>query len=1025
MKGVLSRIKYKILLVLTGSMLVFFMFSNAVSLSTKAEPGELSESGSEAPTDEVQMADFESSDPPAENPPAENPPAEQPAEETPVMDTVNDDAPVLIADENGDGAGNSSETDESGTGSGNSSNTDENGTGSDNSNNTDGNEPKEKTDGDNTENTSDENEDPEGKDNEDDEDPEAPKDDEEGEEGESDGEGEDEEKEEEEEEECTCTTHCTAAEFDETCPVCAENFNNCKCPEEEEEEEEEEELVCTCTRKCEEGAVELGCPLCSSDYTLCEGDDLQYAAYINYTIGGERKRARYITLADAIDDVSEIAGIVHGDGDSNYTPTIEIRDELSIATNITTTNAATYTIDMQGHRVDLESGVHIDFGDSNVTLMDSESSPIDYSESNARPGGITGDTGKLFSGTGNITFTSGYYSLSSGNILDGFDNVTLDGAYLLTSSGALANSVTTITVNGGFFIYDDVFSSNGDGSLNLPEQNVLSDMTITIDGYAVQGRGLTTAIFKVTLNLVGEPEYFYTTFAECFEGAKSLSSSNDGAKSIITINDPNIVNVAVSRNYALTSGAEGYSPVVEVDGINFIRGGQSESIYDDTLFSVNSGELILNNCSVNGYISESQVAVSSMITVESGATLTLIGNQDVGTSLTGNVGLYGATAGDPCAGVFVKNGGVIALQGFVTIANNVTYSESTNNLGETESTKINKNLYLDEVARINILGVMLRTETFLIGITTGVELTDGLEVGYLDSAYLSQLNDAGINIVDLTSFYSDTSAAYYFVYDFGTNTISLTKGSALLPEAGVLRLEFIILLIGLIGFILKNVDKFKERVEIERYITVMSVACLVLGGGLGIYHFYTENQIEAMNNEIVSKMFVQMDKEKSNENNVDIFDTVNVARDGEELIEEGDDQTKKESLVPADGREYIGIIEVQELGIRLPVLKNYTDADMKTTPCVYFGTRENDNLVIVGHNYDSQFGNFNKLDSSQEVNAILTLLDGTKYYYKSKSLENLNPNQIDEMLSGEWDMTLFTCSYSGEKRIALRFDLVR
>ncbi len=968
MKRVLSKIKKHVLIILTGSLLLFFVFSNALSMGSKANIGELSDSNSEAPTDEVELADFSGTE---DNSTEDISSEENPGTEE-QKDTIGDDENLMVdgniqpeTPNNGDELGDDSEKESTIEG-------------------------EEVTESEKEEGAQ------------------------EGEEGEKDK--EEEEEEEEEKEKCICTALCTAEEFNQDCPVCGEDFNKCAF-------EEEEEKECTCSLKCEDGEVDLSCEVCSEDPTLCEGEELQYAAFIHYSLDGEEKRGKYLTLAEALEGAAEISSLVHENGDGNYTPTIEIQDELSIPSTITTENSTTYTIDMNGHRVILDSGAHIDFGSSSVTLVDSASTPINYGGDNGRPAGITGENGNLLTGTGSITFSSGYYSINNGNVIHGFSNATVNGAMLLTSSGALAEDVSNLNINGGFFVYDSVFDGE-EGNLNLPGQNVLADMSLTIDGYSIPGHGLSTALFKVTLGLVGNPEYYYTTFAEAFDAAKSLSSSNDGAKATLTINDQSITNVAVSRNYALTGTLEGYSPVVELYGINLIRGGQTESSYDNTLFSVNAGELILNNCSVYGFISDSQVSVSSMITVDNGAVLTLIGTPEVGTSITGNVGLYGATAGDPCAGVYVRNGGTIGLQGYVTIANNVTYSEDVNELSEVVSTRTNKNLFLEDSARINLKGAMLRTETFLIGITTGAELTEGLSIGYLEDSYKGQLTAAGIDIVDLSCFYSDVSAAYYLIYDFETNVISLTKGSALLPEAGVLRLEFIILLIGLIGFILKNIDRFKERIEIERYISIMSVACLVVGGGLGIYHFYNENQIEAMNNEIVSMMSAQMDRENAG-NEINVLDTVNVASDDESDQEVSDSQQQKESLVPEDGREYIGIIEVKELGIRLPVLKNYTDADMKTTPCVYFGTRENDNLVIVGHNYDSQFGNFNKLDSSLEVNATLTLLDGTKYYYKSKLLENLNPNQIDEMLSGEWDMTLFTCSYSGEKRIALRFDLVR
>ena len=132
---------------------------------------------------------------------------------------------------------------------------------------------------------------------------------------------------------------------------------------------------------------------------------------------------------------------------------------------------------------------------------------------------------------------------------------------------------------------------------------------------------------------------------------------------------------------------------------------------------------------------------------------------------------------------------------------------------------------------------------------------------------------------------------------------------------------------------------------------------------------------------------------------------------------------KEPSLIPSDGREYYGVVEIPQLQIKLPVLSTYTDADMKTTPCVYYGCRENNDLVIVGHNYASQFGTLN--DVSQDFLVYLHMPDGSVYKYKSVATESLNPDQVDEMLMGDWDLTLFTCSYSGEKRIAVRCMLER
>ena len=39
-------------------------------------------------------------------------------------------------------------------------------------------------------------------------------------------------------------------------------------------------------------------------------------------------------------------------------------------------------------------------------------------------------------------------------------------------------------------------------------------------------------------------------------------------------------------------------------------------------------------------------------------------------------------------------------------------------------------------------------------------------------------------------------------------------------------------------------------------------------------------------------------------------------------------------------------------------------------------------------------------------------------------LELLWPEQTEEMLSGEWDLTLFTCTLGGRQRVTVRCDRI-
>ena len=82
------------------------------------------------------------------------------------------------------------------------------------------------------------------------------------------------------------------------------------------------------------------------------------------------------------------------------------------------------------------------------------------------------------------------------------------------------------------------------------------------------------------------------------------------------------------------------------------------------------------------------------------------------------------------------------------------------------------------------------------------------------------------------------------------------------------------------------------------------------------------------------------------------------------------------------------------------------------------GGVDTENLVIAGHNYKRHFGKLTNLRIGDEV--ALTTMDGTTYRYQVEQVETLDSTAIDEMTAGDYPLTLFTCDYSGQARIAVR-----
>ena len=121
-----------------------------------------------------------------------------------------------------------------------------------------------------------------------------------------------------------------------------------------------------------------------------------------------------------------------------------------------------------------------------------------------------------------------------------------------------------------------------------------------------------------------------------------------------------------------------------------------------------------------------------------------------------------------------------------------------------------------------------------------------------------------------------------------------------------------------------------------------------------------------------------------------------------------------------DGRSYIGVLDIPALELSLPIISEWSYDALQIAPCRYSGSAYLDNLVIAGHNYRSHFASLPQLQPGDTV--TFTDMDGNVFSYVVSSLETLSPYAISDMTSGDWDLTLFTCTVGGQSRLAIRCD---
>ncbi len=123
--------------------------------------------------------------------------------------------------------------------------------------------------------------------------------------------------------------------------------------------------------------------------------------------------------------------------------------------------------------------------------------------------------------------------------------------------------------------------------------------------------------------------------------------------------------------------------------------------------------------------------------------------------------------------------------------------------------------------------------------------------------------------------------------------------------------------------------------------------------------------------------------------------------------------------VEIDGHAYIGWISFPSLELELPVMAGFSYDDLRIAPCRLLGSVKSGDLIIAGHNYRRHFRDLDSLHPGDFC--YFVDVEGQIRRYIVTEIELLGPTEVQRLKDGDWDMTVFTCTYGGAERITVRF----
>lgn len=187
------------------------------------------------------------------------------------------------------------------------------------------------------------------------------------------------------------------------------------------------------------------------------------------------------------------------------------------------------------------------------------------------------------------------------------------------------------------------------------------------------------------------------------------------------------------------------------------------------------------------------------------------------------------------------------------------------------------------------------------------------------------------------------------------------------------------------------------------FCIILGILCLLSSGGWILYNRWEAKNAADAANALLQDVRVQSSK------------TPEIHEPEEEILQEM-------LTVQVSGYDCIGILSIPVLELELPVLTDWSYEKLKIAPCRYYGSVDEKNFVIAAHNYEGHFKRLSQLQAEDLI--FFTDVSGHEHIYEVILLETLPGDATEEMITADFDLSLYTCTPGGSSRVTVRCNAI-